>query len=91
MGGRRIKTFFFFLLFSIPWGPHRDVPVALAMLLEQPGVGQAGMVYATLPLQMTCTCCGEVEWEWEIGASVGKAKSQPQHSIPRCLSFPQPG
>lgn len=43
MGGRRIKTFFFFfLLFSIPWGLHRDVPVALAVLVEQPGVGPAG-------------------------------------------------
>ena len=49
------------------------------MLPEQPRVGQveglAEMVYPRLCLEMTRTCCGEVESG--IGTRVGKAKSRP--------------
>lgn len=61
-------------------------------LLEQLRRGQvgdlAGMVHS---LDMFYTCCRDVQRDWETGAGVGKAKSQPDPPFPLCLSFPQPG
>lgn len=94
-----MEEYFFFLFFSphlsIPRRPHRGVPVAPAMLMEQLRRGQvrglAGMVYSSLSQEMIYTCCREMEWNWEIGAGMDKAKSQLNPLFPHCLSFPQPG
>lgn len=67
-------------------------PVMLLELLRRGQVGGlAGMVYSSLFLEMIYTCCREVEWDWEIGDGVGKARSQTYPPFPQCLSFPQPG